>query len=110
MHLRQCQLDDKRVFNEARNSEIASKLLITIATACMHAYMLHCHQLVTSTRERMYWHISPSAASSSSVQAEWEGMTLPQQQKPSPITIYQIIYYNQSIYRLVLHLIIANRS
>ena len=59
MHLRQCQLDDNMVFNEARNSEIASKLLITIATACMHAYTLDYHQLVTSSRERMYWHISP---------------------------------------------------
>ena len=36
-------------------------------------------------------HSSKSSSSSiSSVQAEWEGMTLPQQQKPSPITIYQI--------------------
>ena len=43
MHL---QLDDNRVFNEARNIVIASKLIITIATACIHAYMLHCHQLI----------------------------------------------------------------
>ena len=35
-------------------------------------------------------HAAVQACSSSSVQAEWEGMTLPQQQKPSPITIYQI--------------------
>ena len=35
-------------------------------------------------------HAAAHACSSSSMQAEWEGMTLPQQQKPSPITIYQI--------------------
>ena len=35
-------------------------------------------------------HAAAQACSSSSVQAEWEGMTLPQQQKPRPITIYQI--------------------
>ena len=74
MHLQQChdQLDDKRVFNEARNSEIASKLLITIATACMHAYTLHRHQLVTSSRERMYWHnyISLAAAAAVCKQSE----------------------------------------
>ena len=41
--LAQCQLDDNRIFNEARNIVIASKLMLTIATACVHAYTLRVY-------------------------------------------------------------------
>ena len=56
---------------------------LVVGRECTGIYLPSSNSSTCSTYSSTY-------TCSSSVQAEWEGMTLPQYQKPIPITIYQI--------------------